>query len=406
MTSLLLRNATLIDATGAGPRPHTRVLVEDGLIRRVAPADSLRQTSADGVIDLDGMTLIPGLTDAHVHFGLLGVNGLSESAGDHNLVTYVLGVIENIETALLEGFTTVRDAGGLDPAYARAVEQELIEGPRILPSGSVLSQTGGHGDSRNRYDDRPPPSIPGILAATAVCDGVDAVRAAARQQLRLGATQIKLMASGGATSPTDEIESLQFTVPEMQAAVHEAVSAGKYALAHCHTSPAVNNALDAGVRSIEHGSIMDEATAARIARDGAFLVATMAIVEILARSTEAQGVSHYSQLKIQKVRTQTPDSVRMAASMGAAIGSGSDLLGAGQSHRGEELVHKARILGPMAAIVSATSTNALLFRLEDRIGTVEEGKEADLIAVDGDPLADIGLLNGADHVRLVVKICL
>ena len=403
MTSLLLRDATLIDATGADPRPHTAVLVEDGLIRQVGPSDAIGQPSDTRSVDLDGLTLMPGLTDAHVHFGIVGLNNLSETTGDQNLVTYVLGVIENIETALQEGFTTVRDAGGLDPAYARAVEQGLITGPRILPSGSVLSQTGGHGDSRDRYDDRPPRSIPGILAAPAVCDGVDAVRAAARQQLRLGATQVKLMASGGVMSPTDELESLQFTVSEMQAAVHEATAAGKYALAHCHTAPAINNALDAGVRSIEHGSIMDEDTAVRIVQDGAFLVATLAIVEVLARSTEAQGVSHYRQLKLEKVRTQIPASVKMAASIGATIGSGSDFLGANQSHRGEELVHKAKILGPMKAIVSATRTNALLFRMEDRIGTVEEGKEADLIAVDGDPIADISLLNGGEHVRLVVQ---
>ena len=403
MSSLLLHDATLIDGTGADPRPHVSVLLEEGVIRRVGPADALTRPTDGRVVDLAGLTLMPGLTDAHVHFGAVGVNSLSSRTSDDNLVTYVFSVVENAETALQEGFTTVRDAGGLDPAFALATQQGLIKGPRILPSGSVLSQTGGHGDFRNRYEEQPPRSIPGILAAPSLCDGVDAVRAAARQQLRLGATQIKLMASGGVMSPLDELESVQFTVEEMQAAVHEARAAGTYALAHCHTSPAMDNALAAGVRSIEHGSILEEATAARMVEQGAFLVATLAIVEVLARASESEGVSHYSQMKLEKVRTQMPVSVDLAASAGVTIGSGSDFLGASQSGRGEELVSKAKVVGAMNAIVSATQTNARLFRLEDRIGSVEEGKEADLIGVAGDPLADIGLLADGANVRLVVK---
>ncbi len=403
MTTLLLHNATLIDGAGADPRHGASVLVEDGRIARVASASEIRRPSDGRWLDLEGMTLMPGLTDAHVHFGLVGLNGGSNRSDDDNLVTYVLGVIENIELALQEGFTTVRDAAGLDPAFARAVEQGLIKGPRILPSGSALSQTGGHGDHRNRYDEGPQRAIPGVLAATALVDGVDAVRAAARQQLRLGATQIKMMASGGVMSQMDKLESVQFSVEEISAAVHEARAAGTYVLAHCHTSPSMNNVLDAGVRSIEHGSILDEATARRVARQGAFIVPTLLVIEELARSPEAQGVSHYSQTKLAQVRDQMPLSVGVAMRAGVSLGSGSDILGARQSGRGGELALKAKVMGPMAAIVSATQTNARLFNLEERIGVVREGMEADMIAVAGDPMSDIELMSDAANIPLVVK---
>ena len=402
MTDLLLQNATLIDGTGSDPRTGLSVLVKDGAIARVGPASEVGLPPGATAIDLTGHTLMPGLSDAHVHFGLVGVNAGSYG-DDDNLVTYTLGAIENINIALQEGFTTVRDAGGLDPAFARAVDQGLISGPRILPSGSPLSQTGGHGDHRGRYDNSPQVAIPGVLAATALVDGVDEVRAAARQQLRLGAAQIKVMASGGVMSQMDRLDSLGFSVQELSAAVYEARAAGTYVLAHCHTSPSMNNALDAGVRSLEHASILDEPTAVRIAELGAFVVPTLLVIERLAESPEAEGVSHYSYMKLQQVRGLMPDSVRTAREAGAAIGSGSDILGERQTGRGGELVHKARLLGPMAAIVSATSTNARLFNLEGRIGEVREGYEADLIAVAGDPLADIELLADGANIPLVVK---
>ncbi len=403
MTAIALRNATLIDGTGADPAPRTTVLVEDNLISRVGPDAALAIPAGAEVIDLGGMTLLPGLTDAHVHFGLHGVNRGAGASPEDNLTTYVLDVIENIEIALDEGFTTVRDAAGLDPAFAMAVEQGRIRGPRILPSGGALSITGGHGDQRGRYDTALPQSVPGVLAAFEICDGVDAVRAAARRQLRLGATQIKMMASGGVMSQMDELESVQFTVDEMAAAVYEARATGKYVLTHCHTSPSINNSLDAGVRSIEHGSILDEPTAARIAETGAFMVPTLVTLEMLLRQTDELAVSHYSLMKLGQVKDRMPVSVELAAHAGVNVGSGSDLLGLRQTARGEEISIKSKIIGPMQAIVSATSVNARLFQLEDRIGVVREGMEADLVAVSGDPLTDLDLFTDPANISLVVK---
>ena len=403
MSTIVLHRAVLIDGTGRDPQPNSSVVVEDGAIAAVGPAGSTTVPHDAEIIDLDGMTLLPGLTDAHVHFGLLGLNHRPTLGPDDNLTTYVLDVVDNMETALQEGFTTVRDAAGLDPAFAFAVERGLIEGPRVLPAGSPLSQTGGHGDPRGRYESAVPQSIPGLLAAPEICDGADAVRAAARRQLRLGATQIKVMGSGGVMSPTDKLESVQFTVEEIAAAVHEAESAGTYVMAHCHTPPAIASSLSAGVRSIEHGSILDEPTAAQMAERGAYMVPTLVVMEVLARESEAQGVSPDNMAKLEMVMDRAPVSVGLAAESGVRVGSGSDLLGKRQTKRAEELSIKSKLLGPMEAILSATSTNAKLFRMEDRIGAVREGMAADMVAVDGDPLSDLGLFSDPERVRVVVK---
>jgi imidazolonepropionase-like amidohydrolase len=397
VTGLLFEDATLIECTGADPRRHTSVLIEDGRIARIVPAGSIVPPDRARRIDCGGRTLLPGLTDAHVHFGIVAA-GANPPPESH--VSYVTKVFENIRIALDEGFTTVRDAGNLDPAYALAVEQRQITGPRILPAGSFLTQTGGHGDQRFRFDEHGEQSIPGLVAHSEICDGVDAVRAAARRQIRRGATQVKLMASGGIMSPNDPLESLQFTVEEMAAAVHEARAFGKYVMAHTWTPKAMNNALEAGVRSLEHGALIDAATAKRMAAQDAFLVPTIVILEVLARSDQ---IPEFSRAKLELVRSAAAGSVGIARDAGVRIGSGSDLLGPRQSRRASEIAEKARLIGPMEAIISATRTNAELFRLEDRIGTVEAGKDADLILVDGDPLADIGCLVDARNVKVVVK---
>jgi len=392
---IVIRDATLVDGTGADPRRGVDVVLESGRITRIAAGAA----APDGarVIDAGGRTVMPGLSDAHVHFGLTET---SQNDAPESYVSYVLKVAENIGIALDEGFTTVRDAGGLDPAFAEATATGQLRGPRILPAGSFISITGGHGDQRSRWRDARERSIPGLVARTEICDGADEVRRAARKQIRRGATQVKLMASGGVMSPNDPIESLQFTVEEMAAAVQEARSFGLYVMAHCHTPGAMRNALDAGVRSLEHGSMMSEEIARRITADGAFLVPTLVILEILAR---AEQIPEFSRRKLESVRGGIAEGMAIVRGAGVQVGSGSDLLGPRQRRRASEIVEKAKHFGAMAAIVSATRTNAALFRLEERTGTVEEGKDADLILVDGDPLADIGVLAQPERIVLVLK---
>jgi imidazolonepropionase-like amidohydrolase len=399
MTSLILRGATLIDGTGTDPRPGVSVAVDGGCIARVGPTDALEAEGGARVIDCFGRFLLPGLTDAHVHLAATEPDGRITRP----LAAYALRVAAFIEETLDQGFTTVRDAGGLDPAWAQVVDSGLLRGPRILPSGGFLSQTGGHGDWRLPYQDSIEMGIGGLVAGFAIVDGTDEVRRAARDQLRRGATQIKVMASGGAASPTDPIDATQFTVEELRAAVEEAAVRDTYVLAHAYHPKSIANCLEAGVRSIEHGNLLDEETAKRMAAEGAFLIPTLVTYEMLGEHGERLGMAKSSVEKIRYVGKTGEESVRIAMQAGVRIGSGSDLLGAPMSQKARELVLQARVMGAMGAIVAATRTNAELFGMADRIGTVEEGKHADLIVVDGDPIADIAKLADASRVRLVMK---
>jgi len=399
-TTVLL-NGTLIDGTGADPRRSMAIVVEGKQITKVVSARRLRPPADARVIDVSGMCVLPGLIDAHVHLAAIGTDIMAEMRKPAAVTA--MRIRQVIEATLDAGFTTVRDAGMIDSGFAAAVEEGYMRGPRILPSGAALSQTGGHGDWRPRFLDDVLEGVPGLVALSAICDGVDSVRRAARQQLRRGATQIKLIASGGAMSPTDEIDSSQFTVEEMAAAVYEAHAAGRYAMAHAYGPTAIRNALEAGVLSIEHGNFLDEETAAAMKARGAYLVPTLVTYEMLDRFGEAGHLPEFNWRKIRYAKERAEEGVRIALAAGVPIGSGSDLLGPMQPLKTTELTLKARIMGPMAAIVSATATNARLLRLAERTGTVQEGKWADLIVVAGNPADDVAVLESADNVRLVMK---
>jgi imidazolonepropionase-like amidohydrolase len=402
LRDLVIRDVAVLDCTGREPSGRHDVEVRDGKIAAIRPAGDGASARAEAVeIDGAGTTLMPGLTDAHVHFALIGRTG---NHGDEPLIDHVLKVAAYIDGALDEGFTTVRDAGGLEPAWAKAVDKGLLRGPRILPSGSVLSQTGGHGDGRlahvGGYADA---AIPGLIARTVIVDGADEVRRAVREQLRRGATQIKILASGGIASPTDPFDSVQFSAGEIAAATEVAAGWHTYVLAHCHTSPAIDVAIANGVRSIEHGSLLEEATAKRMKELGVFMVPTLQTIEKLVEHPEWWSLQPEKVARLKEVQAEAAKSVKLADSIGVQVGSGSDVVGPWQGRRGEEIVIKSRLIGAHKAILSATAVNAALFRLEDRIGTVEEGKDADLILVSGEPLDRVELLADPGCLPLVIK---
>ena len=397
----VLRNGLLIDGTGREPVQGTTVVIEEGDITRVGKDSAVEVPKGARVFELEGRAIMPGLSDAHVHLGIVHLS--AGAAQREPLAVWTMKVRQVIEDALEMGFTTVRDAGGIDGGFAQAVAEGHIRGPRILPSGSPISQTGGHGDWRLRYQEGPLSAIPGLVAMPAICDGPDEVRRAARQQLRRGATQLKVMAAGGAMSPADELNTTQLTVEEMAVAVYEAAAVGKIVMAHTYSPSSITNALEAGVRSIEHGNFLDEATAAKMRDQGAFLVPTLTTYELIDKFGEQYGVPPFNLEKIREAQSGSLESVQVAMAAGVKIGSGSDLLAEMQPYKTMELSLKAQVMGPMAAIVSATSTNAELFGLADKLGTVEAGKWADIIVVDGDPTADIERLRDKSNVKLVLK---
>jgi imidazolonepropionase-like amidohydrolase len=236
-----------------------------------------------------------------------------------------------------------------------------------------------------------------------VCDGADAVRRAAREQLRLGADQIKMMASGGAMSPADELAATQYTLDELRAAVEEAEAAGTYVMAHAYNDHSVRNCLESGVRSIEHGNLIDEETARLLASSGAYLVPTLVTYEALSEEGDAFGVPENVIRKIDEARALGIRALRYAYEAGVKIASGSDLLGPLQDRKARELEIKTEVMSPMESLVAATRTNAELFGLENEIGTVEGGKLADLLVVDGNPLEDIAVLQNKSNLKLIMK---
>jgi len=402
MSITVFINAFLIDCTGREPLEGAAVVVEDDRIADVLPSGRVGALRGPlTTLDLKGQTLMPGLTDAHVHICAVEAN----IAEQHRLLPPSLiaaKALRRLEQALMQGFTTVRDAGGADAGFREAVNQGLVAGPRLLVSGQYLSQTGGHGDKR-----RPAEVVPPIEACMgmigAIADGPDEVRKAAREQIRRGVDQLKIMASGGAMSPADEVDTTQYTVAELRAAAEEARAANRYVLAHAYSGAAVRNAVEAGVRSIEHGNLMDE-TAARALKDaGAFLVPTMITYEAIAREGKAYGIGDHQIQKINQAREKSVESLALARRLGLKIGSGSDLLGDMMAYRAHELELKAQVLTPMEVLVSATRTNAELFRMQDRIGTVEPGKHADLLVVNGNPLKDLRIFQDPDILRLIMK---
>ena len=345
---------------------------------------------------------MPGLLDAHVHLASLELDPVEEVALAPAVIA--LRIARQIEDTLQAGFTTVRDAGGLDWGFKEAVRLGLIRGPRLFISGPFLSQTGGHGDNQRPRTAREMfRAVHGLTTETILADGADEVRRAAREALRRGADQIKVMASGGAASPTDELDHVQFSVDELTAAVNVAGAVGTYVLAHAYGPKAIQNCLQAGVRSIEHGNFLDEETADQmLKRSDTYLVPTVITYELMSRLEPGDGWTADMVRKIRQAMTGAYDALGLAYEKGLLIGSGSDVLADMQGEKGKEIACQARVMGAMNAIVAATRTNAALMRIEKETGTIEEGKRADLIVLDADPLSDPAIFADPAHVRMVV----
>lgn len=404
---LILRNAAVLDVDRGTLQGGLDVHVSAGRIHRIAATSPLpRQTDAQ-VIDLAGRTLMPGLIDLHVHVTAIRMD-LGQQARMPN-VFVLLRTLPILQGMLKRGFTSVRDASGAEPALADAIERGLAPGPRLFVSGRALSQTGGHGDFRPRSD-----HLEGageacacafrIGALARVVDGVDAVRKAVREELQMGAHQIKIMASGGVASPTDPIDALGYSEDEIRAIVAEARARHTYVMAHAYTPEAIVRAVRCGVRTIEHGNLIDDAAAAVMAEHGAYAVPTLVTYRALVEQGPALGLPPASVAKAQGVFEQGLASLAILQKAGVKIGFGTDLLGDTHDRQSEEFTIRGQVQTPQQVLASATTVAAEVLGRSGTLGVVAEGAMADLLVVDGNPLETLQVLAQPQrHLRLVVK---
>ena len=305
----------------------------------------------------------------------------------------------------MRGFTTVRDAGGADWSLCEATRTDVVDGPRIFPAGHALSQTGGHGDFRARNDIIEPCACSQKVGNIGrVVDGVDNVRTAVREEIQKGATQIKIMASGGVASPNDPIHYLGYSEDEIRAIVEEAANAGTYVMAHAYTPRAISRAVSLGVRTIEHGNLVDAATATLMHERGAFMVPTLVTYEALANEGASLGFPAESVAKIETVRADGKKALEILAKAGVKMGLGTDLLGALHRHESDELRLRADILGAGMTLQQATLVGAEIVGMAGRLGVLRAGAIADILVVDGNPLTDISCLLGqGEGIPVIIK---
>ena len=401
MTSFLFHGGRLLDPHRPELRDGVEVLVEGERVKEVS--DRPIQSSSATRIDLGGRTLMPGLIDAHVHIFLDEVN----LALLDNMPLTLLSARATVRMRdmLMRGFTTVRDTGGGDWGMKIASEQGLVEAPRLFISGQAISQTGGHGDFRRKTQtDIECGCCSGLSYMGRIADGVPEMIRAVRDELRKGADQIKLMVSGGVASQSDPLESVQFRRDEIEAAVEEATRWGAYVLAHAYSAEAIHRAVEAGVRTIEHGNLIDGETAELMAAHGAYLVPTLVTYDSMRRRGAEYGLSAYSQEKNLVVLDAGLRSLELCRAAGVKIGFGTDLLGALNDDQSREFVIRREVMPAHEIIRSATLVNAEIVQRPGVLGEITPGALADLLVVDGDPYRDLGLLQdqGA-HIAAIMK---
>jgi imidazolonepropionase-like amidohydrolase len=388
MSRILFRHAHVFDGESEVLLRDHDVLSEGGVIRAVAP-HGLPTEGAD-LVECAGRVLMPGMIDAHTHIYGASLNIASLIAAP---ITYTAHyAAQFLRHALNCGFTTIRDVGAGDIGAARALKEGLIVGPRLFYGGRALTQTAGHGDAR--ADELDPMTCCSCGSThtdffSVVADGVDAVRTATREQLRRGASHIKIMASGGVLSPNDPIDRSQYNDAEILTVVEEAERWGAYVAAHCHPTTAIRRCVELGVRSIEHGSLIDAETADLCAERGAFVVPT------LAGAFAFRGdkiLTQASQDKLSHVVDRILSGLTIMVRAGVKLGLGTDLLGPHYVKECTEFTLRAQVQKPIQILRSACSINAALLQQSGRLGCIFPGAEADLLLVDGNPLEDISLL--------------
>lgn len=398
-----ITGARIVDGTGAEAVTGRSIRISHGSIVEIGDAPS--DTAAPERIDASGLTITPGLIDAHAHFGLSS-DITASLRRELSVAELAADMFANCAATLDAGFTTARDPGGSDGGLVRAVESGRVRGPRILTAGPIQCQTGGHGHLGSDWEptaDWSDHDIPGLRSLSLLSDGPDEMRKNVREAFRRGASFIKLCVTGGVVSTHDKLTDTQFTVPEIAAAVEEAESRGTYVTVHAHNNAGIRNAIHAGVRCVEHGSDIDEDTAALMAEHGVALVPTLSVVYALLEDASEAGLPPEIADRVGPALDGQIAGLKAARAAGVKVGSGSDLIGPRFTRRGRELSYRSAVETPMLALESATRINAEILGIGEETGTIEIGKLADLVAWRSDPLADPEVFGDPGNAVLVVK---
>ena len=383
-------NVVLLEpATEARVEGH--LVIEDGVIREVSSSPG---NNADIRIDGRGKTVIPGLIDCHVHVTAATADFPALRRWSPAYTT--VRALTILSAMIRRGFTTVRDAGGADWGLAQAIQHGHAVGPRLRYCGQAISQTGGHGDMREPGD-----VVHDVCHCAAglgrIADGVAAVRTACRDEIRKGATHIKIMASGGVSSTTDRLDSTQFSMEELRASVEEAEAANIYVMAHAYTARAINRALEAGIRSIEHGNYLDQSSCDLFKQHEAYFVPTLATYFALPKEGLAAGLHPSMVAKIGDTLDRGLEALELAHNSGVSIAYGTDLLGEMQKWQLHEFALRREVVGIANALRSATSDAARLLNMEGQVGTLAPGAFADVLLLDQDPLEVLDTLENLEQ---------
>ena len=402
MTITVFDNCRIFDGHGPEYIEDHRVVVAEGRIQALEPMSGRAPQDAE-VVDCGGRVLMPGLIDCHFH-----AYGVSFSFYELDRMPRELLAQHGAKTmrdTLHRGFTTIRDAAGADIGLWMALEQGLIEGPRLFYPGRALSQTGGHGDMRPGDKIEATSCACGYMGGlTVTADGPDEVRKAVREELRKGAHQIKIFISGGVVSPTDPLWMPQYSDEEVRAAVEEAATRRTYVMAHCHTDDGARRCVELGVRTIEHGSEILDDTAAAIVEAGAYVVPTLSVMHVIKDFAGELGLPSSSHGKILRVHETMLASMETCARHGVKLGLGSDLL----SHeymklQGREFAYRGEVHPPLEVLRSATSINAEILRQEGRLGCIAPDAHADLLVLEGDPMKNLSLFADTANIPVIMK---
>jgi imidazolonepropionase-like amidohydrolase len=395
------KNFEMLDPEAGELRGGFELAVEGGTIREV----SARPIKLEGasVIDCGGRTLMPGLIDSHVHVVLSEVMIRNMESVPLTLMT--ARAAELMRGMLDRGFTSVRDTGGADWGLKEATDKWLLTGPRLFIAGRAIGPTGGHSDSRRRTDlGLRCQCCNAMTFSMGIADGVAEVRRAVREEMRQGCDHVKIMMSGGVASPYDPLDSMQFSVGEVEAAVEEATAFGRYVCAHAYTPQAITRAAHAGVRTIEHGNLIDDASAKLMAEKDMFLVANLVTYFEMKKHAAEYGMSSDMLAKNDLVIEGALKSLEICKRHGVPVAYGTDLLGQLQVAQSEEFTLRAQVVPAADIIRSATTIGARILRMEDKLGCLKVGAFADLIVVDGNPLKDLKLFGEqGKHLSVIMK---